>query len=142
MLVLLAWLSTSCSLAAANQQQSTSFKAIQIEAWEELKQNSRLLELKLEEAKLQAQTLSKHSKEVSLKLVEAEKQLAISKQELQNSKLSLESAKNLQEKTRQSLSELTEQIEAEREKQRQIQDRLRLQRTFAYILLGLAVVSK
>jgi cyclopropane fatty-acyl-phospholipid synthase-like methyltransferase len=61
---------------------------------------------------------------------------------LQNSKLSLESAKNLQEKTRTSLSELTEQIEAEREKQRQIQDRLRLQRTFAYILLGIAVASK
>jgi hypothetical protein len=61
---------------------------------------------------------------------------------LQNSKLSLESAKNLQEKTRTSLSELTEQIKAEREKQRQIQDRLRLQRTFAYILLGIAVANK
>jgi hypothetical protein len=37
---------------------------------------------------------------------------------------------------------LTKQIDAEREKQRQIQDRLRLQRTFAYILLAVAISSK
>jgi hypothetical protein len=54
----------------------------------------------------------------------------------------LESAKNLQEKTRLSLTELTEQINKEREKQRQIQDRLRLQRTFAYILLALTIAHK
>ena len=94
------------------------------------------------EAKLQATTLQKQSDELNQKLEEAEKQLAISTQELQNSKLSLQSAKNLQEKTRTSLSELTEQIEAERKKQQAIQNRLRVQRTFAYILLGLAVVTK
>jgi hypothetical protein len=54
----------------------------------------------------------------------------------------LESAKNLQEKTRTSLTELTEQINEERAKQEAIQQRLRVQRTFAYILLGLAVASK
>jgi chromosome segregation ATPase len=88
------------------------------------------------------QTLSKQSSELNLKLEEVEKQLVISMQELQNSKLSLESAKNLQEKTRTSLTELTEQINEERAKQEAIQQRLRVQRTFAYILLALAVASK
>jgi hypothetical protein len=74
--------------------------------------------------------------------MEAEKQLMISKQELENSKLSLTSATDLQQKARESLTELTKQIDAEREKQRQIQDRLRLQRTFAYILLAVAISSK
>ena len=142
LLVLLALLSTSCSLAAASQSQSTRFKQIPIETWEQLKLNHQSLELKLTEAKLQATTLQKQSDELNQKLEEAEKQLAISTQELQNSKLSLQSAKNLQEKTRTSLSELTEQIEAERKKQQAIQNRLRVQRTFAYILLGLAVVTK
>ena len=143
LLVVLAWLCASCSLCSANQAQAlTNYKAIPIETWEQLKQNNQALELKLTEAKLQLEMLFKQSAEVKLKLTEAEKQLTVSKQELENSNLSLQSAKDLQEKARLSLTTLTEQINKEREKQRQIQDRLRLQRTFAYILLGMAVASK
>jgi chromosome segregation ATPase len=110
--------------------------------WEQLKQNNHLLELKLEEVKLQLEMLSKQSSELNLKLEEAEKQLMISKQELENSNLSLANAKDLQQKARQSLTTLSEQIEAERAKQEAIQNRLRVQRTFAYILLALSVASK
>ena len=142
LLVLLAWLLTSCSIVVANPIQSTSYKAIPTGTWEQLKQNNLQLELKLTEAKLQLEMLFKQSAEVKVKLTEAEKQLMVSKQELENSKLSLQSAKNLQQKARQSLSELTNQIDEERKKQEAIQSRLRIQRTFAYILLGLAIVNK
>ena len=138
---LLAWLLTSCSLVVASPAQSTSYKAIPIETWEQLKQNNQVLELKLAEVKLQLEMLSNQSNEVKLKLTEAEKQLMISKQELESCNLSLASAKDLQQKARESLTTLTEQIEAERKKQKEIQDRLRVQRTFAYILFALAVAK-
>lgn len=142
LLLVLAWLCASCSVAVASPQPSVDYKMMSTAQWEQLKQNHQSLVLRLQEAKLQATTLQKQSDELNQKLEEAEKLLAVSMQELQNSKLSLQSAKNLQEKTRTSLSELTEQIEAERKKQQAIQNRLRVQRTFAYILLGLAVVTK
>lgn len=142
LLLVLAWLCASCSVAVASPQPSVDYKMMSTAQWEQLKLNHQSLVLRLSEAKLQATTLRKQSEELNQRLAEAEKQLAISMQELQNSKLSLQSAKNLQEKARQSLSELTTQIEAERKKQEAIQTRLRIQRTFAYILLGIAVASK
>ena len=142
LLLVLAWLLTSCSLAVASQQTSVDYKMMSTAQWEQLKQNHQSLVLRLSEAKLQLEMLSKQSNELNLKLEEAEKLLAVSMQELQNSKLSLQSAKNLQEKTRTSLSELTAQIEAERKKQEAIQRRLRAQRTLAYFFLGLAVITK
>ena len=143
LLLVLAWLCASCSLCSANQAQtSTNYKQIPTEVWEQLKQNNQQLELKLTEAKLQLEMLSKQSAEVKLKLMEAEKQLMVSKQELEKSNLSLQSAKDLQQKARKSLSELTNQIDEERKKQEAIQSRLRIQRTFAYILFALAVANR
>ena len=133
-----------CSSKALAQtaENSTGYKMIPIQQWEQLKSNSLQLELKLEEVKLQLEMLSEQSSEVKAKLMEAEKQLMISKQELENSNLSLASAKDLQQKARESLTELTNQIEAEREKNQQIQDKLRVQRTIAWIVAGLFFISK
>lgn len=142
LLLVLAWLCASCSVAVASPQQSVDYKMMSTAQWEQLKANQQELVLRLQEAKLQATTLSKQSNELNLKLEEAEKLLAVSMQELQNSKLSLQSAKDWQEKTRKSLQELTAQIEAERKKQEAIQRRLRAQRTLAYFFLGLAVITK
>ena len=142
LLLVLAWLCASCSVAVASPQQSVDYKMMSTAQWEQLKLNHQSLVLKLNEAKLQATTLNRQSQELENRLTEVEKILTISEQELTKLNVSLQSAKNLQEKTRTSLSELTEEIEAERKKQKAIQNRLRVQRTFAYILLGLAVVSK
>lgn len=125
----------SCSLVKAQTAQRSV--AVPIGQWEQLKQNNHLLALKLTEAKLQAEMLLKQSTELEARLLEAEKQLAISTQELNNSNQSLQTAKELQEKARQSLTELSNQIDEERKKQEAIQSRLRMQRTFAYILLGI-----
>lgn len=143
LLLVLAWLCASCSVAVAQQAPaSENYKQVPIETWETLKQNHQSLVLRLQEAKLQATTLQKQSDELNQKLEEAEKLLAVSMQELQKSKLYLQSAKDWQEKTRKSLQELTAQIEAERKKQEAIQRRLRAQRTLAYFFLGLAVITK
>ena len=132
----------SSKVSAQTVENSTGYKMIPIQQWGQLRSNSLQLELKLEEVKLQLEMLSEQSNEVKAKLMEAEKQLMISKQELENSNLSLASAKDLQQKARESLTELTNQIEAEREKNQQIQDKLRVQRTIAWIVAGLFFVSK
>ena len=143
LLLVLAWLRASSSVAVAQQATvSENYKQVPITQWETLKQNHQSLVLRLQEAKLQATTLQKQSQELENRLTEVEKLLTISEQELTNLNVSLQSAKNLQEKTRTSLSELTEQIEAERKKQEAIQRRLRAQRTLAYFFLGLAVITK
>ena len=142
LLLVLAWLCASCSVAVASPQTSVDYKMMSTAQWEQLKLNHQSLVLRLSEAKLQATTLQKQSDELNQRLEEAEKLLAVSMQELQNSKLSLQSAKDWQEKTRKSLQELTARIEAERKKQEAIQRRLRAQRTLAYFFLGLAVVTK
>lgn len=142
LLLVFAWLCASCSVAVASPQPSVDYKMMSTAQWEQLKLNHQSLVLRLSEAKLQATTLQKQSDELNQRLEEAEKLLAVSMQELQNSKLSLQSAKDWQEKTRKSLQELTARIEAERKKQEAIQRRLRAQRTLAYFFLGLAVVTK
>lgn len=141
-LLVLAWLCASCSMAAAQPAQSVKYKAVPIEAWETLRQNNQVLVLKLAEVRLQVAALRKQSEEVNQRLAEAEKLLTKSQQELTNLNGSLANASELQDRTQKSLQNLTTQIDEERKKQQAIQNRLRLQRTFAYILLGLAVIHK
>lgn len=143
LLLVLAWLCASCSVAVAQQAPAlASYKQVPIEQWQQLKQNQQELLLKLSEAKLQATTLKNQSEELTMRLTLVEEELTNSQQELTILNASLENAKSWQEKARTSLQELTEQIEAERKKQEAVQSRLRVQRTFAYILLGLAVIHK
>ena len=119
-----------CSSALAmTAQNSTDYKMIPITQWEQLKQTQRLWELKLEELKNQTVNLKKHSTELELRLSEAEQAVTQSKQALMNSNASLEKLKNLLEQTQTSLTKLTEQLDDEREKQRAIQNKLRVQKS-------------
>jgi len=143
LLLALAWLCASCSVAVAQQAPvSVGYKMIPTAQWEQLKQNQQELVLKLNEAKLQAITLRKQSETLKNRLTEIEELLTISERELTNSNAHLESARDWQERTQKSLQELTAQIEAERKKQEAIQRRLRAQRTLAYFFLGLVVITK
>ena len=88
----------------------------------------------MEEAKNQLASLKRNSKELNLRLEQVEKSLDNSKQELMNSNASLEKLKSLLEETQASLSLLTNQINDEREKEKEIQNRLRIQKVIVGIL--------
>lgn len=138
-LLLALLLSAFCSLALAqNIENSAGYKMIPTQQWETLKQTQQSLELKLEEVKTQSVRVKKLSKELSLKLEEAEKSLAQSKQELLNSNASLEKLKFLYEEVQKLLSELTQQLNDEREKQEAIKRRMKLQQGM-WLLLGVVV---
>lgn len=126
-------LCASCFTAAANQAPSTSYKVIPIQQWEALKETQQSLELKLEEVKTQSTRVKKLSKELSLKLQKAENSLTQSKQELLNSKASLEKLKSLYEEVQKLLRELTQQLNDEREKQKAIERKHRLQKIMWFI---------
>lgn len=134
LLLVLAWLFASCSVAVAQQAPAlASYKQVPIEQWQQLKQNQQELLLKLSEAKLQATTLKNQSEELTMRLTLVEEELTQCQQELTTLNTNLQNASDWQERARQSLTELTNQIEAERKKQQAIERKHRLQKIAWFI---------
>lgn len=144
-LLLLAFslLCASCSVCSASQaERRANYKAIPIEAWEQLKQNNKSLVIKLYELSEQVETLENPSIKLQQELNEAKKQLQQSQAALTELNVQLESVKSLQSKTQTSLEALTKQIEAERQKQEAVKKRIRLQRNLAYFFIGILITKK
>lgn len=107
--------------ASAPVEIPQGYKVVRTEKLELLKSNNDKLVLKLAELETKLQLLKKPSTELA-------SELQLCKQELASAKLSLQNAKDLQERTQQSLEVLEQKLEQEKRHQAKTEARLRRQR--------------
>lgn len=93
---------------------------IQLEQWKEFKQNTNLLQAKLNLLESALTTQKGTSKELLMQLVEAKKQLGLTQQALTNSKRSLASAEESLKISESLYEKLKLQMELERQKAKRI----------------------
>lgn len=109
--------------------------------WAELKQTNSELVRELAELELQISMLRTPTAELAKQLTEAKWQLNKSQEALATSNAKLEDAGSSLNDAKSSLASLSKCLQAEREKNKAVQARIRRQRNVAYILLGFAVVK-
>lgn len=121
-------------LSAAPAEIPPGYKVVRTEKLELLKSNNDKLVLKLAELQTKLQLLKIPSAELA-------SELERSRQDLTSAKLSLKSAKSLQEETLNSLTSLEKKIDAERKQQASREKRLRRQRDAWLFVAGAALIG-
>ena len=134
MLVSALCLFASPCLSAAPAEIPQGYKVVRTEKLELLKSNNDKMVLKLAELETKLQLLKKPSTELA-------SELQLCKQELASAKLSLQNAKDLQERTQQSLEVLEQKLEQEKRHQAKTEARLRRQRGTWLFVAGAALVA-
>lgn len=121
-------------LSAAPAEIPQGYKVVQAEKLELLKSNNDKLVMKLAELQTKLQLLKTPSAELVNELERC-------RQDLASAKLSLKSARSLQEETLSSLASLEKKIDAERKQQASREKRLRRQRDTWLFVAGAALIS-
>lgn len=121
-------------MSASPAEIPQGYKVIRTERLDELKANNDKLVLKLAELQTKLQLLKTPSAELVSELERCRKDLA-------SAKLSLKSAKALQEETLNSLMNLEKKIDAERKQQADREKRLRRQRDTWLFVAGAALIG-
>ena len=121
-------------LSAAPDPIPVGYKIVPTEKLELLKSNNDKLVLKLAELQTKLQLLKMPSAELVSELERC-------RQDLASAKLSLKSAKSLQEETLSSLASLEKKIDTERKQQADREKRLRRQRDTWLFIAGAALIS-
>ena len=130
-----------CMSAAPVEQVPTGYKVVRTEKLDELKSNNDKLVLKLAELEQKLVLLKTPSDELVEQLAIARNELQLCKQELKSAKLSLKTAKALQEQTQKSLQSLESKLEAERKHQANREKRLRRQRDTWLFVAGACLLG-
>lgn len=121
-------------MSATPAEVPQGYKVVRTEKLELLKSNNDKLVLKLAELQTKLQLLKIPSAELA-------SELERSRQDLTSAKLSLKSAKSLQEETLNSLTSLEKKIDAERKQQASREKRLRRQRDAWLFVAGAALIG-
>ena len=121
-------------LSAAPAEIPPGYKVVRTEKLELLKSNNDKLVLKLAELQTKLQLLKIPSAELA-------SELERSRQDLTSAKLSLKSAKSLQEETLNSLTSLEKKIDTERKQQANREKRLRRQRDTWLFVAGACLLG-
>ena len=130
-----------CMSAAPVEQVPTGYKVVRTEKLDELKSNNDKLVLKLVELEQKLSLLKTPSDELVKQLKAARNELELCKKDLASAKLSLKSAKSLQEETLASLQSLESKLEAERKQQADREKRLRRQRDTWLFVAGACLLG-
>ena len=130
-----------CMSAAPVEQVPTGYKVVRTEKLELLKSNNDKLVLKLAELEQKLSLLKTPSNELLEQLVTAKSELELCKQDLASAKLSLKSARSLQEETLASLQSLESKLDAERKQQANREKRLRRQRDTWLFVAGACLLG-
>ena len=134
MLVSALCLFASPCLSAAPAEIPQGFRVVPAEKLELLKSNNDKLLTKLVELETKLQLLKKPSTELA-------GELQLCRKDLESAKLSLKNAKDLQERTQQSLEVLEQKLEQEKRLQAKTEARLRRQRDTWLFVAGAALIG-
>ena len=133
-------LMTCTGVGTAEAAEPTYIK-IQLEQWKEFKQNTNLLQAKLNLLESALTTQKGTSKELLTQLAEAKMQLQEAQQALTTSKRSLASAKESLKRSEELYKTLTEQMESERRKAKRIKHQRNLYAGCAVFVLACAIAK-
>ena len=141
LLLLCVFVSTSEAAATETVSPNRSL-TIQMTQWEALKAEHQSLVYSLENCKMDIAKLKIESKEVSQKLETAELSLEECRKELLESNITLSKLECKLEESRELLTQLTKQINSEREVYEREIRKQKVQKIIAYFALALVIATK